>query len=81
VIALQVPKASIHLVGTGQADTILVNSRFTARVFKSYFPSIRQTPSVVYPGINIDAYQSVSDASHPDIVQVTSWVLTTLSVF
>lgn len=58
----------------GQADVILSNSNFTARVFESYFPSIRQTLTTVYPGINIAAYETPVDASDPDIVAVTSYV-------
>ena len=58
----------------GQADVILANSRFTSRVFKSYFPSIAQDPYVVYPGINLSAYESKPDASDPDIEQLLSRV-------
>ena len=56
----------------GQADVILANSKFTARIFKSYFPSISQTPQIVYPGINISAYETRVDGSDPDIIAVTS---------
>lgn len=56
----------------GQADVILANSKFTARIFKSYFPSISQTPQVVYPGINISAYGTKVDDSDPDIISITS---------
>lgn len=56
----------------GQSDIILANSKFTARVFKTYFSSIRQLPRVVYPGINISAYESDIDANDPDIIAVTS---------
>jgi alpha-1,3/alpha-1,6-mannosyltransferase len=56
----------------GQADVLLANSKFTARIFKTYFPSIRQTPKVVYPGINIAAYEAIPDFSDPDIAQVVS---------
>lgn len=58
----------------GQADIILANSKFTARVFKSYFPSISQTPEIVYPGINIQAYVSQVDANDPEISKITSFV-------
>lgn len=58
----------------GQADVILSNSNFTARVFRSYFPSIPQTPTTVYPGINISAYETPVDASDPDVVAVVSYV-------
>ena len=56
----------------GQADIILANSGFTSRVFKAYFPSITQTPRIVYPGINISAYEAPVDHSDPDIIAVSS---------
>lgn len=56
----------------GQADVILANSNFTARVFKSYFPSIPATPRVVHPGINLSAYDMQIDRSDPDIQQISS---------
>ena len=59
-------------LSTGQADVILSNSRFSARVFNSYFKSITQTPRVVYPGINISAYEGKVDSSDPDIIAITS---------
>ncbi|TFY73942.1 hypothetical protein EWM64_g10071, partial [Hericium alpestre] len=68
-------------VTTRNADAILANSKFTAGVFQAYFPSIRQTPTVVYPGINLAAYEpqpgSVDD---PDILQVSSDRPTLLSL-
>lgn len=59
----------------GQADVILANSEFTSRIFKANFPSIPSTPKVVYPGINLSAYEvSFVDTTDPDIAQVTSYV-------
>ncbi|KAI0781471.1 mannosyltransferase [Trametes elegans] len=58
---------------TKQADTILVNSRFTARVFEKHFPSIHTTPRVVYPGINLEAYTGLRiDRNDPDVAKVLS---------
>ena len=59
----------------GQADVILANSKFTARVFKTHFPSIQSTPKVVYPGINLSAYEASSFDTHDqDILDVVSYV-------
>ncbi|KAJ7074386.1 glycosyltransferase family 4 protein [Mycena amicta] len=74
------PMDWLEEVTTRQADVILSNSRFTARVFKSYFPSINRTPTTVYPGINISAYETEIDASNPDIAAVTSEQPTLLSL-
>ena len=55
----------------GNSDIILANSQFTSRVFKSYF-SIPQTPRVIYPGINISAYEGPLAESDPDIQAISS---------
>ncbi|KAL1679012.1 glycosyltransferase family 4 protein [Schizophyllum commune] len=57
---------------TGQADVILANSNFTARVFKTQFRSIHKDTRVVHPGINLSAYDAPVDPSDPDIVAVRS---------
>ncbi|KAG5642005.1 hypothetical protein DXG03_003810 [Asterophora parasitica] len=57
---------------TRQADVILANSKFTARVTKSHLRSIKQTLRVVYPGINIEAYESTVDVEDVDNIAVTS---------
>ena len=58
-----------------QADIILANSKFSARVTKSNFASLREIPKVVYPGVNIAAYELKTDLSDPDIMQITSYVV------
>lgn len=55
-----------------QADIILANSQFTARVTRSHFSSIKHQLKVVYPGINIAVYISPIDSSDPNILQVAS---------
>ncbi|KAF8352197.1 glycosyltransferase family 4 protein [Amanita rubescens] len=52
----------------------------TRTVFKSYFKSITRTPRVVYPGINISAYQADIDPSHPDTAGILSHRPTLLSL-
>ena len=56
----------------GQADTLVANSRFTARITMSHLSSIKSAPKVVYPGINVKAYQAPIDWTAPDIRQITS---------
>ena len=57
---------------SGQADVILANSLFTVQVFKTYFPSIKFSPTVVHPGINITAYEAVVDQNDPEVVAIRS---------
>ncbi|KAG1768997.1 glycosyltransferase family 4 protein [Suillus occidentalis] len=63
-----------------QADLILANSKFTARVTKSHFASLEHQLKVVYPGINIKAYTSPIDLSDPDTIQTASQRRTLLSL-
>ncbi|KAI5995001.1 glycosyltransferase family 4 protein [Pisolithus albus] len=74
------PMDWLEEVTTRQADIILANSRFTARVTMAYFTSLKTTPKVVYPGINVQAYETSVDTMDPDIVQVASPRPTLLSL-
>ncbi|WVQ84160.1 hypothetical protein IAT38_006307 [Cryptococcus sp. DSM 104549] len=43
---------------TGQSDVVISNSQFSSRVYAAAFPSLAKRPRrVVYPCIDIDAYQ------------------------
>ncbi|KXN91966.1 Alpha-1,3/1,6-mannosyltransferase ALG2 [Leucoagaricus sp. SymC.cos] len=74
------PMDLLEEVTTRQADVILANSKFTARVFTSYFPSISCNPTVVYPGINIQAYLAQVDLNDPEISKISSSRPTLLSL-
>lgn len=66
---------------TASADIILVNSLFTSRIFKRHFPSIKLDkdgknlsggqrgsqggPRVIYPGINLAAYEVAASKDEP----------------
>lgn len=41
----------------GQADRILVNSHYTATMFRSVFPNVRRQLQIVYPGIKSKDFQ------------------------
>lgn len=56
----RVPFDAIEEWTTGQADTIVVNSKFTASIFTQAFTRISRTPKVVYPCI--DVHQAFSKA-------------------
>ncbi|GLB35549.1 putative glycosyltransferase family 4 [Lyophyllum shimeji] len=74
------PMDWLEEITTRQADVILANSKFTARVTRSHLKSIGQTPRVVYPGINISAYESTVDCNDPDTIAVTSDTPTLVSL-
>lgn len=77
----RLPVDKLEEVTTRNADVILANSQFTARVFKAHFPSIGSIPAVVYPGINLAAYDHVvADSSNADVAQAHSDRPTLLSL-
>ncbi|RPD60960.1 mannosyltransferase [Lentinus tigrinus ALCF2SS1-7] len=77
----RLPMDLLEEVTTKQADTILANSKFTVSVFKRHMPSIKTTPRVVYPGINLSAYAPPDVAADdPDIAQIASNRPTILSL-
>lgn len=43
---------------TGCADVVLVNSKFTQRVFEQTFRSLSITPSVLYPSLHFSAFDA-----------------------
>uniref|UniRef100_A0A1L8E3S8 Alpha-1,3/1,6-mannosyltransferase ALG2 n=1 Tax=Nyssomyia neivai TaxID=330878 RepID=A0A1L8E3S8_9DIPT len=43
---------------TGQADRVLVNSKFTKRIFKSTFRRLTIDPDVLYPSLNTDFFDA-----------------------
>lgn len=54
---------------TGMADCILVNSRFTANVFKETFKSLSHIkPDVLYPSLNFGTFDAVISADVASIV-------------
>ncbi|CAE6434311.1 unnamed protein product [Rhizoctonia solani] len=77
----RLPVNWVEEVTTGQADVILANSQFTSRVFKHSFPSIKADPVVVYPGINISAYESLPPSGDTNGIEtVKSDKMTLLSL-
>ncbi|EUC66058.1 glycosyltransferase family 4 protein [Rhizoctonia solani AG-3 Rhs1AP] len=74
----RLPVNWVEEVTTKQADVILANSNFTSRVFKHSFPSIKTDPVVVYPGINISAYESITSSSDTEEIRMVKSDKTTL---
>ncbi|KZT50013.1 glycosyltransferase family 4 protein [Calocera cornea HHB12733] len=52
----RMPINILEEITTGNADLILANSLFTARVFRKAFPLLSQKPRVIYPGINLASF-------------------------
>ncbi|KAI9274578.1 alpha-1,3/1,6-mannosyltransferase ALG2 [Phascolomyces articulosus] len=52
---------------TAMSDTIAVNSGYTGSVFKESFPSICQTPEILYPPINFRGYDRSVDLNDESV--------------
>ncbi|KAK9478191.1 hypothetical protein V1514DRAFT_331882 [Lipomyces japonicus] len=57
----RLPFDALEAFSTARADVILVNSRFTQRVFRQAFPGIHKTPGIVYPCVTP---ASAADVDH-----------------
>ncbi|CAB4406746.1 unnamed protein product [Rhizophagus irregularis] len=55
------PVDLIEELTTDMANCIVVNSKFTAKIFHESFPHIKRTPRVLYPGIHFDSYDKKVD--------------------
>ncbi|XP_076031777.1 alpha-1,3/1,6-mannosyltransferase Alg2 [Oratosquilla oratoria] len=49
---------------TSSADSVLVNSHFTAGVFQSTFKSIQNKPGVLYPSLNFNSFDKLANQDH-----------------
>ncbi|KAF9100034.1 Alpha-1,3-mannosyltransferase-like protein [Mortierella sp. GBA35] len=63
----RLPVDFIEELTTGMADTIVVNSKFTANVFQESFKRLRQIPEVLYPSIQFDKFDRTVDPSLPEV--------------
>jgi alpha-1,3/alpha-1,6-mannosyltransferase len=68
----RVPIDKLEELSTGMADTITVNSQFTAGMFRRSFPSIFKKPRVLYPPINFAAYDKSVDLSDSTVQIIES---------
>ncbi|KAJ2445963.1 Alpha-1,3-mannosyltransferase-like protein [Coemansia sp. RSA 2424] len=50
---------------TGEADEIVVNSRFTQETFRRAFPHLGKVPKVLTPALNFEAYDKPVDNDDP----------------
>ncbi|KAI9357754.1 alpha-1,3/1,6-mannosyltransferase ALG2 [Pilaira anomala] len=76
----RVPIDKLEELSTGMADTITVNSQFTAGMFRKAFPRILKTPRVLYPPINFKAYDKQVDLSDPSVQLIESHKKTIVSI-
>lgn len=57
----------LEMYGTSKSDLILVNSQYTASVFRNTFPSIESDIQILYPTIALSYQEMISRLSSKDI--------------
>jgi len=63
----RLPLDTLEEKTTGQADVIMVNSRFTSGVFKETFRSIHTTPTVLYPSLDFSRFDEPTTVKLTDL--------------
>lgn len=58
---------SLEEYTTCLADRVLVNSHFTSSVYHDTFPSIRASPTVLYPSLDFDKFDKYSSLTLHDV--------------
>ncbi|KAH6559765.1 hypothetical protein BASA81_011333 [Batrachochytrium salamandrivorans] len=78
--AYRVPFDFIEEVTTNMADITVVNSHFTASIFKDSFKTIETRPQVLYPGIHLTKYDTGVDLLDASVKQLVSTRTTIVSI-
>ncbi|OWR52503.1 putative AHPC/TSA protein [Danaus plexippus plexippus] len=55
---------------TARADKVLVNSKYTARVYKDAFQKIKDIPDICYPSINTEFFKSAVPKAIKEILPI-----------
>ncbi|XP_058057220.1 alpha-1,3/1,6-mannosyltransferase ALG2 [Anopheles bellator] len=66
----RMPLNYLEEITTAQADSILVNSKFTSRVFKETFKRITTDPDVLYPSLNTRFFDETPVCESDQVVKV-----------
>lgn len=69
---------------TGQADAILVNSKFTSGVFRRTFTTLTVDPTVLYPSLNTKYFDAIATDGCEDVantIERTAIVLLSINRF
>lgn len=55
---------------TAQADKVIVNSRYTAKVYMKAFNKIKEIPDICYPSINTEFFENSAHKPLEDIISI-----------
>ncbi|XP_058128406.1 alpha-1,3/1,6-mannosyltransferase ALG2 [Anopheles ziemanni] len=76
----RMPLNYLEEVTTAQADGILVNSKFTSRVFKETFKRISTDPDVLYPSLNTRFFDESTMSESDQVVKLPKDAFVFLSI-
>uniref|UniRef100_A0A182SWH4 Alpha-1,3/1,6-mannosyltransferase ALG2 n=1 Tax=Anopheles maculatus TaxID=74869 RepID=A0A182SWH4_9DIPT len=76
----RMPLNYLEEVTTAQADSILVNSKFTGRVFKETFKRIATDPDVLYPSLNTRFFDETAIDESDQVVMLPGDAFVFLSI-
>lgn len=65
---------------TGQADGVLVNSKFTSRVFKETFKQLDVIPDVLYPSLNTHYFDQTQSSDEDKLINIPNDAFVFLSI-
>ncbi|XP_046982729.1 alpha-1,3/1,6-mannosyltransferase ALG2 [Schistocerca americana] len=69
-------------VTTGMADKVLVNSKFTASVFKATFKRLAKvTPDVLYPSVNTDLFEGSATRRLNEVIEDPAFLVDNAFLF
>lgn len=76
----RVPLNWLEEFTTAQADKVLVNSKYTAKVYKKAFNKIKSVPDICYPSINTEFFEKTAPKPLKDVVSIETGKFIFLSI-
>lgn len=76
----RMPINYLEEITTGCSDAILVNSKYTGRVFKETFKKLAVIPDVLYPSLNTDYFDKMSKTVQANIDNIPENSFVLLSI-
>ncbi|GBP16149.1 hypothetical protein EVAR_9867_1 [Eumeta japonica] len=68
----RIPLNWLEELTTAKADKVLVNSKYTARVYQEAFQTIKDVPDICYPSINAKFFENTTPKLLKEIIPVGS---------
>uniref|UniRef100_U5EV04 Alpha-1,3/1,6-mannosyltransferase ALG2 n=1 Tax=Corethrella appendiculata TaxID=1370023 RepID=U5EV04_9DIPT len=76
----RIPLNYLEEITTAQADSVVVNSKFTSRIFKDTFKRIDKNPDVLYPSLNTKYFDETQPSENDNFsIPIDSFVFLSLN--